>query len=65
MSEKGGLGILGGGQLLLGSLPTDRREGEAERIIGLLEDLPRRGVRFRKRPAHADKLTPLPRKLKS
>src|SRR5690606_19570503 len=60
--ENRGLRIVRRGQLLLGTLPRDAREVDAERVLRLAPQIARSGVALRDVAAHADELGALARK---
>ena len=53
------LGILGQGQLILGTFPHQHEQRLAQRVIHLVEHLARRGEGAGQGPAHADGLAAL------
>lgn len=54
--EQSGLGVFCKLQIFFAARDAHSRNGEAQSLIGRLENQPRRWIRFRKRLSHADEL---------
>src|SRR5688500_7330680 len=65
MSEKRGLRVVGGGELILRAVPAKAGKRSVEHVVSFLERQPRLGIRLRKVAPHTDVLRALTRKQQS